>query len=36
VNDRERRALAADLYAAGREHDAQHAHHLARWRDVEP
>jgi predicted O-methyltransferase YrrM len=36
VNDRERRALAADLYAAGREHDAQHADRLARWRNVEP
>jgi predicted O-methyltransferase YrrM len=36
VNDPQRLALAADLYAAGREHDARHADRLARWRNVEP
>jgi predicted O-methyltransferase YrrM len=36
VNDAERRAFAAELYAAGREHDARHADRLARWRNVEP
>jgi predicted O-methyltransferase YrrM len=35
VNE-QRRALAAGLYAAGREHDARHADRLARWRNVEP
>jgi predicted O-methyltransferase YrrM len=35
VNE-QRRALAAELYAAGREHDARHADRLARWRNVEP
>jgi predicted O-methyltransferase YrrM len=34
--DAARRAFAADLYAAGREHDARHADRLARWRNVEP
>jgi predicted O-methyltransferase YrrM len=34
--DPDRRAFAADLYAAGREHDARHADRLARWRNVEP
>jgi predicted O-methyltransferase YrrM len=36
VNDPQRRAFADDLYAAGREHDAEHADRLARWRNVEP
>src|SRR3954452_1678727 len=36
VNDPQRRALAAELYAAGRKHDARHADRLARWRNVEP
>jgi predicted O-methyltransferase YrrM len=36
VNDPRRRAFADVLYAAGREHDAQHADRLARWRNVEP
>jgi predicted O-methyltransferase YrrM len=36
VNDPARRAFAAELYAAGREHDARHADRLARWRNVEP
>jgi predicted O-methyltransferase YrrM len=36
VNDPARRAFAADLYAAGRDHDAHHADRLARWRNVEP
>lgn len=36
MNDPARRAFAADLYAAGREHDARHADRLARWRNVEP
>jgi predicted O-methyltransferase YrrM len=34
--DPDRRAFAAELYAAGREHDARHADRLARWRNVEP
>jgi predicted O-methyltransferase YrrM len=34
--DADRRAFAAELYAAGREHDARHADRLARWRNVEP
>jgi predicted O-methyltransferase YrrM len=34
--DPDRRAFAAELYAAGREHDAHHADRLARWRNVEP
>jgi predicted O-methyltransferase YrrM len=34
--DADRRAFAAALYAAGREHDARHADRLARWRNVEP
>jgi predicted O-methyltransferase YrrM len=34
--DPDRRAFAADLYAAGREHDARHADRLARRRNVEP
>ena len=32
----ERRAYAAALYAAGREHDAGQADRLLRWRNVEP
>jgi predicted O-methyltransferase YrrM len=36
VNDPRRRALAGELYAAGRDHDARHADRLARWRNVEP
>jgi predicted O-methyltransferase YrrM len=36
VHDAARRAFAAELYAAGREHDARHAYRLARWRNVEP
>jgi predicted O-methyltransferase YrrM len=36
VHDPERRAFAAELYAAGREHDANHADRLKRWRNVEP
>jgi predicted O-methyltransferase YrrM len=36
VDDRERRAFADELYAAGRDHDARHADRLARWRNVEP
>jgi predicted O-methyltransferase YrrM len=36
VVDPDRRAFAADLYAAGREHDARHADRLARRRNVEP
>ncbi len=32
----QRRAIAAALYAAGREHDASQADRLARWRNVEP
>src|SRR3954453_11901420 len=36
MNDPVRRAFAARLYAAGREHDARHADRLARWRNVEP
>jgi len=36
VDDPARRAFAADLYAAGREHDERHADRLARWRNVEP
>jgi predicted O-methyltransferase YrrM len=36
VNDPRRRALADELYAAGRDHDARHADRLARWRNVEP
>ena len=31
-----RRALAAELYASGRAHDAAQADRLARWRNVEP
>ena len=34
--DADRRAFAAELYAAGREHDARHTDRLARWRYVEP
>jgi predicted O-methyltransferase YrrM len=34
--DAERRAFAARLYAAGREHDAGRDDRLARWRNVEP
>jgi predicted O-methyltransferase YrrM len=34
--DPDRRAFAADLYAAGLEHDARHADRLARRRNVEP
>jgi predicted O-methyltransferase YrrM len=34
--DADRRAFAAELYAAGRAHDARHADRLARWRNVEP
>jgi predicted O-methyltransferase YrrM len=34
--NRERRALAASLYEAGRTHDAAQADRLARWRNVEP
>jgi predicted O-methyltransferase YrrM len=34
--DPDRRAFAAELYAAGREHDARRADRLARWRNVEP
>ena len=36
MHDPARRAFAAELYAAGREHDANHADRLARWRNVEP
>jgi predicted O-methyltransferase YrrM len=36
VNDPERRAFAAALHAAGREHDAGRIDRLARWRNVEP
>ena len=36
MDDAGRRAFAAELYAAGREHDARHADRLARWRNVEP
>ena len=36
MNDPQRRALAGELYAAGRDHDARHADRLARWRNVEP
>jgi predicted O-methyltransferase YrrM len=32
----QRRAFAAALYEAGREHDAAQADRLARWRNVEP
>jgi predicted O-methyltransferase YrrM len=31
-----RRALGAELYASGRDHDAAQADRLARWRNVEP
>ena len=34
--DADRRAFAASLHAAGREHDARQADRLARWRNVEP
>jgi predicted O-methyltransferase YrrM len=34
--DADRRAFAAGLYAAGREHDARQDDRLARWRNVEP
>jgi predicted O-methyltransferase YrrM len=34
--DPDRRAFTAELYAAGREHDARHADRVARWRNVEP
>ena len=36
VNSSERRAFAAALHAAGREHDARQADRLERWRNVEP
>jgi predicted O-methyltransferase YrrM len=36
VVDADRRAFAAALYAAGREHDARQDDRLARWRNVEP
>jgi predicted O-methyltransferase YrrM len=32
----QRRALAAELYAEGRSHDAEQADRLLRWRNVEP
>ena len=34
--DPDRRACAAELHAAGREHDARHADRSARSRNVEP
>ena len=36
MRDPARRALADELYAAGRDHDARQADRLARWRNVEP
>ena len=36
MNSPERRAFAAALHAAGREHDERHTERLARWRNVEP
>ena len=36
MRDPARRALADELYAAGRDHDARQPDRLARWRNVEP
>ena len=36
MDDAGRRAFAAELYAAGREHDARQPVGVARWRNVEP
>jgi predicted O-methyltransferase YrrM len=36
MHDAARRAYAADLYAAGRAHDADQPDRLLRWRNVEP
>ena len=36
MNSPERRAFAAALHAAGREHDARQPDRLARWRNLEP
>ena len=36
MNSSERRAFAAALHAAGREHDERQPDRLARWRNVEP